>query len=69
MQPRQKYVRLSEGPILVTPKHKTLVDEYIERRGTSINQTVRDIIDYADLYGFFIPNGITNGNQSTTRGE
>lgn len=69
MKPRQKYVRLSEGPILVSPKQKKLVDDHIAARITSINQTVRDLIDYADLYGFFTSNGITNGNVAPMRDE
>lgn len=69
LKPRQKYVRLSEGPILVLPKQQVLVAEYSQKRGVSINQTVRDIIDFAELYGFFNGNGISNGNVSTPTGE
>lgn len=68
MKPRQKFVRLSEGPLLVLPRQKKLFDEYVEKRGASFNQTVRDLIDYADLYGFFTANGITNGQISSPEG-
>ena len=69
MRPRQKFVRLSEGPILVLPKHKGLVGDHCEQRGVRINQAVRDIIDYAEYHGFFLSNGIANGNVSTAKDQ
>ena len=68
MRPRQKFLRLSQGPILVLPKHKKLVDDHCEQRGVTINQAVRDIIDHADIFGFFNGNGITNGQVSPPKG-
>lgn len=69
MRPRQKYIRLSEGPILVTQKQKTFVDDIVSKRGSTINQTIRDIIDHAMECPFFSPNFLTNGNISPERGE
>ena len=69
MQPRQKYVRLSEGQILVLPKHKKLIDDHVAHRGVRINQAVRDIIDYAEYHGFFLNGSIANGQVSSTKGE
>lgn len=53
MRPRQKYVRLSEGPILVRPEHKLYADQFVEQHGISINQLVRDVFQHAIDCAFF----------------
>lgn len=62
MRPRQKYVRLSEGPILVLPKQKEDVDLFVEKHGISINQYVRDVLQHAMECPFFNGRASTNGN-------
>lgn len=65
----QLYVLLSASKIRVRKEQKDLVDQHCARRGVSISQAVRDALDYAEFHGFFLGNGIANGNVSTPKGE
>lgn len=62
MRPRQKYVRLTQAQILVLPAQQEFVAAHSARRGVSINQAVRDIIEHAMTCPFFNGNTPTNGN-------
>lgn len=59
MLPRQKYVRLTEGQILVLPEQKKYVDAFVAAHGISVNQYVRDVLQHAMDCPFF------NGRSST----
>jgi hypothetical protein len=59
MLPRQKYVRLSEGQILVRPEQKEYVDLFAKQHGISVNQLMRDVLQHAIDCPFF------NGRSST----
>lgn len=53
MLPRQKYVRLSQGQILVRPEQKAFVDAFVEMHGVSVNQLMRDVLQHAIDCPFF----------------
>lgn len=69
MRPRQKYVRLSQGQILVTPRQRDFVEEHSTKRAISVNQAVRDIIDHAMDCPFFNGNSSTNGSIPPAAGK
>lgn len=52
---RQRYVLLTKHGVLVRPDQKETVTSYSDRRGVSINQTLRDLIDFGQARGFFMP--------------
>ena len=64
MRPRQKYVRLTESQILVLPRHRDFVYEQSTKRGVSVNQTVRDMIEHAMTCPFFNGNDPIGGTIS-----
>ena len=66
MRPRQKYVPLTEAKILVTPSQQDFVVGISHRRGDSINQVVRDMIQHCLECPFFMSNGSTNGSIPST---
>jgi hypothetical protein len=39
----------------VRPDQKRRVVEYSDGRGVSINQAIRDLIDFGAAHGFFVP--------------
>jgi hypothetical protein len=53
MLPRQKYVRLTQGQILVRPEQKKFVDLYVQQHGLSANQFMRDVLQHAIDCPFF----------------
>jgi hypothetical protein len=53
---RQRYVLLTKHGVLVRPDQKETVIAYGDRRGVSVNQTMRDLIDFGNERGFFTPN-------------
>lgn len=46
MKPRQKYVPIG-GMVLLLPRHKEHILRLVERRGISVNQQMRDIIEHS----------------------
>lgn len=52
----QRYVLLTKHGVLVRPDQKRIVIAYCDRRGVSVNQAMRDLIDLGDKHGFFTPN-------------
>lgn len=63
----QLYVFLSASKIRVRKAQKELVDQHSTKRGVSVSQTIRDVLDYAEYHGFFLSNGIANGNVSAAK--
>lgn len=61
---RQRYVRLSEGQILVLPKHKRIAERVTNRRTIGFSQLVRELFDFARDYNFFTPDDLKNENLS-----
>jgi hypothetical protein len=59
---KQRYVLLTKHGVLVRPDQKKTATEYSDRRGVSINQTIRDLIDFGHARGFFTPLIPTNEN-------
>lgn len=59
---RQRYVLLTKHGVLVRPDQKKTCDAYADRRGVSINQTIRDLIDFGNARGFFTPATPTSEN-------
>ena len=59
---RQRYVLLTKHGVLVRPDQKQTVTAYSDRRGVSINQTIRDLIDFGRDRGFFTPAVPMSGN-------
>ena len=53
MLPRQKYVRLTQGQVLVRPEQKEFVDKFVEMHGISVNQLMRDVLQHAIDCPFF----------------
>lgn len=66
MKPRQKYVRLTESQILVLPAQREWVLEHSAKRGTSVNQAMRDIIAHVQTCPFFNGETATNGSIART---
>lgn len=69
MKPRQKYIRLSQGPILVRPEQKKLVDGYCKHRSMTINQATRNLIDFGLERGFFVPPTTTSGTMPAVESD
>jgi hypothetical protein len=68
MKSRQKYVRLSQGQILVLPEQKEYAEKFIERAGISMNQYIRDVLQHASTCPFFNGRASTNGNVPPAEG-
>lgn len=52
---RQRYVLLTKHGVLVRPDQKETALAYSDRRGVSINQMIRDLMDFGQARGFFTP--------------
>jgi len=59
---RQRYVLLTKHGVLVRPDQKATAMIYVDRRGVSINQMIRDLMDFGKERGFFTPATPVNEN-------
>jgi hypothetical protein len=58
----QRYVYLSNSKLRATEEQKAFVDQFVTRRGDSINQVIRDMIQHCMECPFFLSNGSTSGS-------
>ena len=59
---RQKYVRLTQGQILVRPDQKRLAKRAADARTIGISQLVRELFDFGRDYNFFTPDLLNDDN-------
>lgn len=64
---RQRYVLLTKHGVLVRPDQKETAVAYVDRRGVSINQMIRDLMDFGRDRGFFSPTVPTSENIPSDR--
>lgn len=69
MQPRQKYVKLTQSWILVRPEQKEHVELFVEKHGISVNQFMRDVIQHAMDCPFFNGRNTVVGIPPPTEGS